>query len=178
LGGGVIAEGKLIDGLDGMGGELGHTTVNFLGPRCTCGSLGCVEAYCSGWAIARDGQALAESGRSPSLARIAESRAVTSQDVSAAAMDGDLRAAEVIQDAGFALGAALGNFVNIFNPEVIVIGGGLAEIGERLIAPAKQSLQRFALPDLVEDLEIRKSALGTHTGLFGAAALVFHGNTA
>ncbi len=177
LGGGVIAEGKLIDGVDGMGGELGHTTVNFMGPRCSCGSLGCVEAYCSGWAIARDGQALAESSRSSHLAKIAESRSITSQDVSDAATAGDERAAEVIRDAGFALGAALGTFVNIFNPEVIVIGGGLAQIGSELIEPAKQSLYRFALPDLVETLDIRRSALGAHTGLFGAAALVFHGNT-
>lgn len=178
LGGGVIAEGKLIDGVDGMGGELGHTTVNFLGPRCSCGSLGCVEAYCSGWAIARDGQALADSGRSRRLATIAKARPITSHDVSDAAGEGDERAIEVIRDAGFALGAALGNFINVFNPEIIIIGGGLAQIGDQLIEPAKQSMRRFALPDLVEALDIRKSALGTHTGLFGAAALVFHGNTA
>lgn len=173
LGGGVIAKGKLIDGVAGMGGELGHMTVNFQGPRCTCGSLGCIEAYCSGWAIARDGQALADSNRSAYLEAIAAQRPITSRDVAAAADAGDLLAASVIYEAGYALGAALANYVNIFNPQIIVIGGGLAQIGARLIDPAKEALKRFALPDLTEGLEIRPSALGAHTGLFGAAALVF-----
>jgi predicted NBD/HSP70 family sugar kinase len=148
--------------------------VNFQGPRCTCGSLGCVEAYCSGWAIARDGQALADSNRSAFLEEISTHREVTSRDVVAAAEAGDTLAAGVIREAGYALGVALANFVNIFNPQVIVIGGGLAQIGERLIEPAREGLHRLALPDLTESLEIRRSALGTHTGLFGAAALVFH----
>ncbi len=177
LGGGVIAEGKLIDGIDGMGGELGHTTINFVGPRCTCGSLGCLEAYCSGWAIARDGQHLADSDRSHYLSQVAARRPITARDVDDAVGTGDAVAAQVIHDAGYALGAGLGNFVNIFNPEIIIIGGGLANIGEALIDPARRALARFALPDLVEDLEVRRSALGSHTGLYGAAALVFHGNT-
>jgi len=172
LGGGVIANGKLVDGEAGLGGELGHMTINFQGPRCTCGSLGCVEAYCSGWAIARDGQALADSNRSDYLEAIAAQRPVSSRDVNAAAEAGDPLAAAVIRDAGHALGAALGNFVNMFNPQIIVIGGGLAQIGARLLDPAYETMKRFALPDLTEELEIRRSALGTHTGLYGAAALV------
>lgn len=172
FGGGVIAEGKLIDGVAGLGAELGHTTVNFAGPRCSCGSLGCVEAYCSGWAIARDGQALAGSDRSPALSRAAAEGKVDARAVAAAAQDGDESAANVIRLAGSALGAALGNFVNIFNPEMIVIGGGLAEIGAPLLDPARKTLREFALHDLLEDVELRRSQLGVRTGLFGAAALV------
>ena len=174
FGGGVIAEGRLIDGERGLGGELGHTTINMLGPRCTCGSFGCVEAYCSGWAIARDGQALGDSSRSPALEQIASQREVTAEDVSKAALDGDPTAAAVIDDAGRALGAALGNFVNIFNPDMIVIGGGLAEIGDRLIDPALESMERYALTDLREGVDIVRSSLGTQTGLFGAAAMVLY----
>ena len=126
FGGGVISHGQLVGGVSSLGGELGHTTIDMLGPRCTCGSLGCVESYCSGWAIARDGQALADSGRSAVLAAIAAQRRIAARDVSEAASAGDCAAMEIISMAGRALGAALGNFVNIFNPEMIVIGGGLA----------------------------------------------------
>jgi glucokinase len=174
LGGGVIAEGKLIDGVAGLGGELGHTTVNLNGPRCTCGSQGCVEAYCSGWAIARDGQALVDSNRSAGIAEIAAGRPVEAPAVSQAAARGDEPAGAVLRQAGWALGAALGNFVNIFNPEMIVIGGGLADIGALLIDPARAALRHFALPDMLDGLELRDSALGSKTGIYGAAALVFH----
>lgn len=174
LGGGVIAEGQLVDGVAGLGGELGHTTVNMSGPRCSCGSRGCVEAYCSGWAIARDGRALAESGRSAALEAMSASREIDARAVSEAAEAGDREAADLIRSAGFALGAALANFVNIFNPQMIVIGGGLAEIGDLLIEPARQAMTQYALTDLMAGIDVRRSALGTHTGLFGAAALVLH----
>ncbi|CAN5801995.1 ROK family protein [soil metagenome] len=174
LGGGVIAEGSLIDGVAGLGGELGHTTINMSGPRCSCGSQGCVEAYCSGWAIARDGQALADSGRSAALEAMSADREIDARAVSDAAEAGDSEAAEIIRAAGVAFGAALANFVNIFNPQMIVIGGGLAQIGDLLIEPARRSMMQYALTDLTEELEFRRSALGEHTGLFGAASLVLH----
>ncbi len=172
FGGGVISDGKLIDGAGGLGAELGHTTVNIAGPRCTCGALGCVEAYCSGWAIARHGQMLAGTDRSPALAAAAAAGEVDARAVADAAEDGDAAAAAIIQQAGLALGAALGNFVNIFNPQMIVIGGGLAEIGTPLLEPAEATLKQFALHDMLDGVELRRSRLGTRTGLFGAAALV------
>ena len=174
FGGGVISDGRLIDGVAGLGAELGHTTVNFTGPRCSCGALGCVEAYCSGWAIARDGQMLADSDRSPALAAAAQRGQVDARAVATAAAAGDRPAAGVIRLAGVALGAALGNFVNVFNPQMIVIGGGLAEIGAALLEPARQAMHVYALRDLAAEVEIRRSDLGVRTGLFGAAALVFH----
>ncbi|MGH6943741.1 MAG: ROK family protein [Geminicoccaceae bacterium] len=175
LGGGVIAKGRLVDGIDGLGGELGHTTVNMDGPRCTCGSAGCAEAYCSGWAIARDGQLLVDSNRSALVAELAGGKPVEAPHVSQAAKRGDEAARDVIRQAGWALGAALGNFVNIFNPEMVVIGGGLAEIGAMLIDPARLALRRFALPDMLDRLEIREAALGGSVGIYGAAALVLQG---
>lgn len=174
FGGGVIAEGQLIDGRHGMGGELGHTTVSLAGPRCSCGSVGCVESFCSGWAIARDGEALVRSGRGEAIRRAAGGRPVDAQAVAAAAEQGDEAAHHIITSAGHALGAALANFTNIFNPEMIVIGGGISQLGDLLLNPAREALRIYALSDLLEDLVIVHSALGTKTGIFGAAALVLH----
>lgn len=174
FGGGVIAEGQLIDGRRGMGGELGHTTVSLTGPRCSCGSVGCIESFCSGWAIARDGEALVRSGRGDAIRRAAGDGPVDAEAVAAAARAGDEAAHHIITSAGQALGAALANFTNIFNPDMIVIGGGIAQIGDLLLDPARESLRTYALSDLLEELEIVPSALGTKTGIFGAAALVLH----
>jgi glucokinase len=174
LGGGVIAEGKLIDGKRGMGGELGHTVISIHGPRCTCGSQGCLEAYCSGWAIARDGAALVRSDRAPLIKRFAGAGEIDARAVARAAEAGDADAAAVIENAGYALGVGFGSFINIFNPEMIVIGGGLARIGRRLLDPAKRAMRNYALPDLLTDVTLTGSALGTRTGIYGAAALVFH----
>lgn len=177
FGGGVISGGALIDGVHGLGGELGHTCVNMDGPRCTCGSAGCVEAYCSGWAIARDGQALVRSGRGDAIRDAAKDPdEIDARAVSDAAGAGDVAAIQILERAGQALGAALANFANIFNPEVIVIGGGLARIGDLLLEPAHQSFKAHAMPDLWEHVTITASSLGTKTGTYGAAAIVFHGD--
>lgn len=174
FGGGVIAEGRLIDGPRGLGGELGHTTVMMNGPRCTCGSTGCVEALCSGWAIERDGQQIARSGRSEKILELAGDGEITARTVSRAAKAGDQAAIRVYERAGTALGVALASFVNIFSPEMIVIGGGLSRAGDILLEPAKRALRSNAMPDLLELVDIRTSALGTKTGTYGAAALVFY----
>jgi glucokinase len=175
LGGGVICDGRLIDGINGLGGELGHTCVNMDGPRCTCGSSGCVEAYCSGWAIARDGQALARAGRSDAIREAAsDPDGVDARAVADAAEAGDTGALLILERAGHALGAGLASFANIFNPEMIVIGGGLARIGDPLLQPATRAFHAYALPAIAQNVTISASALGTKTGTYGAAAIVFH----
>jgi glucokinase len=175
VGGGVISSGRLIDGINGLGGELGHTCVNLDGPRCSCGASGCIEAYCSGWAIARDGMALVRSGRGNAI-RDAAARGdeIDARAVSDAADLGDQGALLILERAGHALGAGLANFANIFNPEMIVIGGGLARIGDPLLGPAERAFHAFALPAIAEATTITASSLGTRTGIFGAAAIVFH----
>lgn len=175
FGGGVISNGQLIDGAHGLGGELGHTCVSMDGPRCTCGSSGCVEAYCSGWAIARDGQALVESGRGDAIRdAAADPDNIDARAVADAAEAGDAGALRILRRAGQALGAALAGFANVFNPEMIVIGGGLARIGDPLLAPATEAFRAYALPAVAGDVTISPSALGTKTGIYGAAAIVFH----
>ena len=175
FGGGVISNGQLIDGINGLGGELGHTCVNMDGPRCSCGASGCVEAYCSGWAIARDGQALVRSGRGDMIRdAAADPENIDARAVADAAAAGDAASLLVLERAGHALGASLANFANVFNPEMIVIGGGLARIGDNLLKPARQAFRMHALPAVADAVTITDSTLGTKTGIYGAAAIVFH----
>lgn len=172
VGGGVISGGQLIDGSQGLGGELGHMTVALDGPRCTCGSIGCLEAFSSGWAIARDGKLVAGSSNGEALRRVAGDRPITAQIVGDAAREGDPAATEVLARAGHALGAAIGALINIFNPDLIVIGGGLATQGDLILGPARAAIPSFSFRAQREHAQLVPAALGDDAGLFGAAALV------
>lgn len=175
VGGGIYSEGMLIDGVRGMGGELGHVTVDLNGPRCTCGSAGCIEAYTSAWALTRDALALVDSGRGDAILKAAGDRdTVGPRAIGEAASDGDAAALALLDRAGRALGAGMASFVNIFNPEVIAIGGGVSLIGEPLLQPARQALAAFAMPIMLESVKVVPSQLGVKTGIYGAAALVFY----
>jgi glucokinase len=176
IGGGVISEGRLIDGFRGMGGELGHVTVSIDGPRCTCGSIGCIEAYCSAWSIARDARHLVDSGRGLAIEAAAAGGDIGSRAVGKAANAGDPDAIRLLERAGTALGAGLANVINIFNPELIVLGGGVAEIGERLLEPIRRAMDTYAMPVMRRDVRLVQSSLGLKTGIIGSAALVFHEN--
>jgi glucokinase len=166
----------LIDGLHGMGGELGHVTVSLDGPRCTCGSLGCIEAYCSAWSITRDAQHLVDSGRGAAIHAAAQGGDIGPRAVGSAAAAGDASALRLLERAGTALGAGIANFINIFNPEIIVLGGGVAEIGEPLLDPVRRAIDIFAMPVMRRDVRLLASSLGLKTGTYGSAALVFHEN--
>jgi len=176
IGGGVISEGRLIDGIRGMGAELGHTTVSLDGPRCTCGSLGCIETYCSAWAITRDAELLVRCGRGHAIQQAAVAEPIGPRAVGIAAEQGDTAALNILERAGTALGAGLANFVNIFNPELIVLGGGVAEIGDLLLNPVRAALHLYAIPVMHDIVRLAPASLGLETGIFGAAALVFHEN--
>lgn len=176
VGGGVISEGRLIDGARGMGGELGHVSVDLDGPRCTCGSSGCIESYCSAWSITREAELLVASGRGEAILASAGEGKVGPRAVGAAAAAGDPAARALLERAGTALGAGLANFINIFNPEVIVLGGGVAEIGEPLLDPVRRAIDSFAMPVMRAGVKLVPSKLGLKTGIFGSAALVFHAN--
>jgi glucokinase len=178
VGGGVVSEGELIDGAQGMGAELGHTTVNFEGPRCHCGGVGCIEAYCSAWALTYEAERLVNARRGEGLLAAAAGQPVGPRAIGDAARAGDVYALRLLERAGTALGAGLANFVNIFNPEVIVIGGGVAELGEPLFAPVRRALRAYGLPGMTETVEVTGSALSVKSGIYGAAALVFHAERA
>ena len=175
VGGGIYSEGLLIDGVRGMGGELGHVTVDLNGPRCSCGSVGCIEAYTSAWALTRDALALVDSGRGDAILRAAGDRDnVGPRALGQAASDGDAATLALLERAGHALGAGMASFVNIFNPEVIAIGGGVSLIGDPLLEPARRALATFAMPIMLENVKVVPSQLGVKTGIYGAAALVFY----
>jgi len=167
IGAGLVLNGRVHRGANSMAGELGHTLIVPDGPECSCGRRGCLEAVAAGPAIARAArEALA--GDEPSLLRsLAE---LTAKDVAEAAPT-DALAARVIAQAGAHLGLALAGAVNLVNPEIVVIGGGVSQAGDCLFTPLRKTVQRHAVPESTRDLRIVPAALGAQSALFGAAAL-------
>ncbi len=177
VGGGVISNGRLVDGIRGFGAELGHTVVALDGPRCTCGGIGCLEAFVAGLAIGREGELVATTADGEAILAAANGGPVTAGAVAVAANGGDVAAIEILERAGRALGAAIGSFVNIFNPEVVVIGGGVAAIGELLLAPARRTIPQYSFVANRSCMRIALSSLGDDTALYGAAALALGSST-
>ncbi|CAN5289897.1 ROK family protein [soil metagenome] len=171
IGGGVISNGVLIDGAQGYGAEVGHVVVALDGPRCTCGSVGCLEAYTSGWAIRREAELVATTADGDRLKELAGNGDLHAGVVAEAASEGHPASLEIMNRAGRALGAAMGAFANIFNPSMIVVGGGVASIGETLLRPARAALLEHSFVDMRRELTVTYSSLGKDTGLLGAAAL-------
>jgi glucokinase len=169
IGGGVIVEGSLMEGSSGSAAELGHHTVDRHGPPCHCGSIGCLEAISSGSSIAlRFRQALAAGGGSILADRPAED--ITAADIARAAAEGDALASEVWADSMQALGFGVVNSIHIFNPDVIVLGGGVTKAGPQLFDPVMQIVDRYALAVPRAAVRIVPAALGEDAGLTGAAA--------
>lgn len=171
VGGGVISNATLIDGVRGLGAEVGHMTVGLDGPRCTCGSIGCLEAYASGWAVKAEAAHVATTADGDRMVELAGDGELHAGVVAVAAREGDPAAALIINRAARALGAAMGTLANLFTPQMIVIGGGVAAIGDLLIEPAKTAMVAHSFIDIRRDLTVELSALGSDTGLYGAAAL-------
>src|SRR3979411_1786965 len=173
VGGGIILDGKLWRGIDGTAGELGHTTVEaFGGVQCKCGNTGCLENYASAIGIVRMArEGLAQHSNS-SLHSIAVSD-LTSEKIFSAAMAGDELALEAFRRAGVYLGVAMANFVNIFNPEMIVIGGGVSAAWELFAQPAPEEVFRRAFRVPALRCRIVPAQCGDDAGLFGAAWLAF-----
>lgn len=173
IGGGIISEGALIDGKNGLGAEVGHTVVALDGPRCTCGSIGCLESFASGWAIQAEAEHIATTEDGDLLRTLAGDGPIHAGIVAEAARQGDVAARGLLDRAGRALGAAMGGFVNMFDPEMIVIGGGVATLGELLMGPAKLAMPAYCFVDMRRGMTIAYSSLGGDTGIYGAAALAF-----
>ena len=177
IGGAVIANGQLVDGHRGLGAELGHICVAMDGTRCTCGGQGCLETYAAGWAIARDAQLVATTVDGAGIVAAAEGGPIHAGVLGKAAAQGDEMALFLLDRAGQALGVALGTLINIFNPERIVIGGGVARIGEPLLGPAKRRISSHCFAAFRDDVTIVDATLGDDGGLLGAAALALAGRT-
>ena len=171
VGGGVITHGVLLRGSQGSGGELGHVTIDPTGPRCGCGNHGCLEALASGTAIERRAREVASDLPNSALGRLAIERHVLGEDVTRLAQEGDEAALQVLQETGTWLGIGLAGFVNVFNPEVIAIGGGASRAGEFILGPAREEMHLRARSPSRDLVKIKEATLGPESGVLGAAAL-------
>ena len=172
VGGGVITHGMLLRGAQGAGGELGHVTLDPTGPRCGCGNHGCLEAFASGTAIQRRAREVANERPASALGQLATDRQVLGEDVTRLAQEGDEASISVLEETGRWLGIGLAGFVNIFNPEVIAIGGGASRAGELILESAREEAQLRAHSPSRDLVKIEEATLGPESGVLGAAALV------
>jgi glucokinase len=175
IGGGIIIDGELYVGADGCAGEMGHMTVEADGPRCHCGNFGCLEALASGWAVAKTAVTRIKDGEKSSIVELVDGRLenITAETVAVAAKRGDRLAADIVAEAAEYLGIGLANLVNIFNPELIVIGGGLSKMGDMLLKPARRVLKERAFQLPADTVRVVRARLGSNAGIIGAAAYVF-----
>jgi glucokinase len=172
VGGGIILDGKLWRGVDGTAGEIGHTSVEpFGGVKCKCGNVGCLEVYSSATAIVRMAREMLAQYPSCLLHSIAGN--LTSEKIFRAATEGDQLALEVFRRAGTYLGIAMANLVNIFNPEMIVVGGGVSAAWDLFAQHARAEVMKRAFPVPARRCQIVRAECGDDAGLLGAAWLAF-----
>jgi len=173
VGGGWILNGQPWRGAGGMAGEIGHTVVDPNGPMCLCGKRGCVERLASGPYIAQQVKEWlqAESNQGQVLRTLVKDNLedITAQLVSQAAAQGDNLASQALEQAGWALGVAIGNTANLINPQRFVLGGGVTKAGERFWEVVRRVARETALPEV--DFEIVPATLGDDAPLWGAVAL-------
>jgi glucokinase len=150
-------------------------TIDVNGPRCSCGNIGCLEMLASGTAVAREAIKRIRQGERSSLTEIVEGKieSITAEKVEVAAQGGDSLAVEVILKAANYLGVGLVNLVNIFNPEMIIVGGGMAKMGNLLLDPAKQVVRERAFQLPAQAVRIVPAQLGDDAGVLGAAVFAF-----
>jgi len=161
VGGGIVIDGRLYRGATGNGGELGHVTVDCVGRLCRgCGRRGCLEAYVSGTSIME-------------RAHEAGLEGATAADVAAAARAGDPVASEVWDETTNFLACGLTSIVNLFEPELVVVGGGVSRSGEQLLGPVREGVRAHAMGSAGRAANIVLSALGDQVGVIGAAAIAF-----
>lgn len=172
IGGGLILDGVLYHGSSDVAGEIGHTTIDSTGRYCRCGNYGCLEAYASGPAIALRAREALERDEVSMLRRMVGGRLdeLTAATVYAAANAGDSLALEVVRDTARFLGTGIGNLLNILNPDVVVITGGVTQAGEPLFEPLRAEVKRRAFRPAVDACRIVMGSLRSSAGMVGAVA--------
>lgn len=182
VGGGVILNGDIYHGARGTAGEIGHITVvtdKEKAFRCNCGKKGCLETMASATGIVRlamealtDQEHQEEAKGSQLAALFREKGTIEAKDLFEAAKEQDALSIRIVEQVGYYLGLALGNYAIILNPEKIVIGGGVSKAGDILFDPIREQYRQFALPHLTGEVEIIPASLGNDAGVIGAAWLV------
>ena len=176
IGGGLVIDGRLVHGTLGAAGEPGHMVVDLDGPPCECGAVGCLETLASGTALGREGARVARAATDSELARALEAgREITGALVTELAHDGDRAARDVVALIGMRLGVGIANLVNLLNPSVVVIGGGMIAAGDMLLEPARTVVRERALPPSRDAVRIVPAAFGHESGMLGAAILALEG---
>ncbi len=177
IGGGVAVDGKLRLGPLGAAGELGHQTILPDGPRCGCGNRGCLETLASGPAIVAEGVRLLRTGLAPQLHELVggDDSKVTPEEMAVAAADGDAYVEEAIVRAAEYLAIGMANLVVVLHPDLIVLGGGVAQIGELLFSTVRRTLADRVHMIPVETVSVKSSELGPMAGTLGGIALAARG---
>jgi len=171
IGGGLVVNGQLHLGIGGTGGELGHTMIDFNGPKCGCGNYGCLEAFASGPAIAAMGMKAVAQGLTTNIGELCEYdlNRITPELIAKAAEAGDEIARDIYKQAGFYIGIAAANMCASIGPRRIIIGGGVAQAGELLLDPIRRTLRERVHIMPVEQVEVVASTLGDNAGVIGVA---------
>jgi glucokinase len=171
IGGGLIIDGRLYHGASDVAGEIGHTTIDTEGRRCKCGNYGCLEAYASGPNIALRAVEELEAGAESRLRALVggDLTKITAQTVYQAAADGDELALEVVNDTAKFLGVGIGNLLNVFNPDMVVVCGGVTLAGDHLFEPLRREVARRAFKPAVTACRIVPGELAGTAGVYGAA---------
>ncbi len=174
IGGGIVAGGHLLRGANGFAGEVGHMVLDPAGPPCPCGQRGCWERYASGGGLGRLGQAAAAEGRAARVLALAggDPAAVRGEHITAAAAEGDAEAQAVLAELGRWVALGLVNLANAFDPQAFVLGGGLVEVGDLLLAPVRAAFATLLASGAHRPpIAIVPASLGEHAGAIGAACL-------
>ncbi|MEO8538251.1 MAG: ROK family protein [bacterium] len=172
IGGGIVVDGRLYRGAKGLAGEIGHIILDPAGPKCNCGSRGCLEAMVSGVAFAERARRILEQGKSRVLHEVVGYGDPTSAHLYTAASKGDAVCEAEIRHGGHLLGLGLGSLVNVLNPDAVTLSGGLLAMGDMLLLPMKEAMYSLAYGPAAGTL-VRISTLGEDAGLLGAAAVAF-----
>ncbi len=174
IGGGIIINGELYSGASGSAEEIGHMAIDVDGPRCSCGNTGCLEMLASGTAVAEEAIKRISQGEKSSIIELVDGQMenITAEQVGMAAQGGDSLASEVVLEAATYLGIGMANLVNIFNTEMLIVGGGMAKMGDLLLEPARQVVMQRAFSLPAQAVRIVSAWLGDDVGMLGAAVLV------
>ncbi|HSB01281.1 MAG TPA: ROK family protein [Anaerolineales bacterium] len=173
IGAGLIINQQIYGGTTGSAGEIGHLTIDEHGPLCACGNHGCLEAFAGGHAIASQGKKLVASGKRTLLSE-KNLDDITARDVVEAARRGDLAAQEIIKRSGTFIGIAIAGLINLINPSTVIIGGGVAQVGDLLTAPIRQAARERSLRASEHRVRITTAMLGRRSSLMGALVQAIH----
>lgn len=171
VGCGIVLNGKIYHGVLGTAGEIGHVTISQDGPPCKCGNYGCLEAMAGGRAIAQRAQLAVKAGQRTMLTELSPHHEITARDVALAAKAGDSVSQQLLSDAGRHIGSAIASLINLLNPGLIVIGGGVTEAGSYLLDPIQEAVNQRSLRASLQAARITVATLGRKATAMGAVAL-------